>query len=90
MSEKTKVTLTVSGCETELPVLDATLGPNVVDIRSLTKSTGLFAFDPGFMSTASCESKITYIDGDEGCCITVVIPSNSLPKNPIIWKSATC
>ena len=66
MSEKTKVTLTVSGCETELPVLDATLGPNVVDIRSLTKSTGLFAFDPGFMSTASCESKITYIDGDEG------------------------
>ena len=66
MSEKTKVTLTVSGCETELPVLDATLGHNVVDIRSLTKSTGLFAFDPGFMSTASCESKITYIDGDEG------------------------
>ena len=66
MSEKTKVTLTVSGCETELPVLDAALGHNVVDIRSLTKSTGLFAFDPGFMSTASCESKITYIDGDEG------------------------
>ena len=66
MSEKTKVTLTVSGCETELPVLDATLGHNVVDIRSLTKATGLFAFDPGFMSTASCESKITYIDGDEG------------------------
>ena len=38
----------------------------MVDIRTLTKNTGLFSFDPGFVSTASCESKITYIDGDEG------------------------
>ena len=50
----------------ELPVLEASIGHDVVDIRALTKSTGLFSFDPGFVSTASCESKITYIDGDEG------------------------
>ena len=50
----------------ELPVLEASIGHDVVDIRALTKNTGLFSFDPGFVSTASCESKITYIDGDKG------------------------
>lgn len=50
----------------ELPVLEASLGNDVIDIRALTKHTGLFSFDPGFVSTASCESKITYIDGEEG------------------------
>ena len=50
----------------ELPVLEASIGHDVVDIRTLTKNTGLFSFDPGFVSTASCESKITYIDGDKG------------------------
>ncbi|MDX6751029.1 citrate synthase [Geminicoccaceae bacterium 1502E] len=50
----------------DLPVLDGTIGPQVVDIRKLYGSTGLFTYDPGFTSTASCSSKITYIDGDEG------------------------
>lgn len=50
----------------ELPVLPGTLGPDVIDIRALNKSTGMFTFDPGFVSTASCESKITFIDGDKG------------------------
>lgn len=50
----------------ELPVHSGTLGPDVIDIRALNKSTGMFTFDPGFVSTASCESKITFIDGDEG------------------------
>ena len=50
----------------ELPVLQGTLGNDVVDIRTFTKGTGMFTFDPGFMSTASCESKITFIDGDKG------------------------
>jgi len=59
---------TISGPEGQaaLPVLSGTVGPNVVDIRKLYGSTGLFTFDPGFTSTASCRSKITYIDGDEG------------------------
>ncbi|WP_374349227.1 citrate synthase [Chitinimonas sp.] len=49
----------------ELPVLKGTLGPDVVDIRAFGK-TGMFTHDPGFMSTSSCESKITFIDGDLG------------------------
>ncbi|WP_150524874.1 citrate synthase [Roseibium sediminis] len=47
-------------------IKDGTIGPSVVDISSLYKDSGMFTYDPGFTSTASCESKITYIDGDEG------------------------
>ena len=50
----------------EIPVLSGTDGPNVLDIRSLFKNTGMFTYDPGFTSTASCDSSITYIDGDKG------------------------
>ena len=49
----------------DLPVISGTVGPDVVDVRSLV-SKGIFTFDPGFVSTASCESEITYIDGDNG------------------------
>ncbi|WP_037588602.1 citrate synthase [Stenoxybacter acetivorans] len=50
----------------DLPVLSGTLGPDVLDIRKLYAGTDMFTFDPGFTSTASCESKITFIDGDKG------------------------
>jgi citrate synthase len=50
----------------ELPIKKATIGENVIDVSKLYASTGYFTFDPGFMSTGSCESKITYIDGDAG------------------------
>ncbi|XZG68798.1 citrate synthase [Chitinibacteraceae bacterium HSL-7] len=61
-----KVTLTYNGGQTlELPVMPGTLGPAVVDIRAFSK-TGMFTFDPGFLATSSCESKITFIDGDLG------------------------
>ena len=50
----------------ELPVLQGTLGNDVIDIRALKQSTNMFTLDPGFVSTASCESKITFIDGDKG------------------------
>jgi citrate synthase len=62
-----KVTFTYrEGSESlDLPVLAGTLGPDVVDIRNFAK-TGMFTFDPGFLATASCESKITFIDGDKG------------------------
>jgi citrate synthase len=50
----------------ELPILQGSSGPSVMDIRNLYSQTGLFTYDPGFTTTASCESKITYIDGDEG------------------------
>ena len=65
MSKSVKLT-TPNQEALELPVLEASIGHDVVDIRALTKNTGLFSFDPGFVSTASCESKITYIDGDKG------------------------
>ena len=49
-----------------LPLIESTLGPSVIDVRSLYKETGYFTFDPGFLSTGSCESKITFIDGSKG------------------------
>ncbi|WP_019961844.1 citrate synthase [Woodsholea maritima] len=58
--------LTINGKTIDLPVLKGSIGPDVVDIRTLYKQAGVFTFDPGFTSTASCESQITYIDGDEG------------------------
>ena len=67
MSEET-ATLGMNGADdgAEMPVLSGSLGPKVVDIRKLYAETGHFTYDPGFTSTASCESRITYIDGDEG------------------------
>ena len=50
----------------ELPIYKGTIGPDVIDIRKLYAQTGKFTYDPGFLSTASCNSTITYIDGDKG------------------------
>jgi citrate synthase len=62
-----KATLTLhDGRKIEFPVMPGTIGPDVVDIRALYGKTGVFTYDPGFMSTASCSSNITYIDGDAG------------------------
>ncbi len=62
------VTLTdnATGKTIELPVLDGTLGPRVIDVRKLYAETGMFTYDPGFTSTASCDSAVTFIDGDKG------------------------
>jgi len=66
MTDK-KAHLTIDGLDTQidLPIYSSSVGPDVIDVTSITKN-GFFTFDPGFMSTASCESKITFIDGDEG------------------------
>ena len=61
-----KSTLTLGEMNVDLPVRKGTIGPDVIDIGALYKHTGAFTYDPGFTSTASCESKITYIDGDQG------------------------
>ncbi|UXN69544.1 citrate synthase [Devosia neptuniae] len=62
-----KVAKLVIGDQTyEFPVLAGSVGPEVIDIRSLYAKTGLFTYDPGFTSTAACDSAITYIDGDKG------------------------
>jgi len=55
-----------NGKSYEFPILEATVGPSVVDISTLYKETGMFTFDRGYTSTASCRSKITYIDGEKG------------------------
>ena len=64
----TKATLSFSdgSPSVEFPVYKGSTGPDVIDIRKLYGQTGKFTFDPGFMSTAACESEITYIDGDKG------------------------
>jgi citrate synthase len=68
VAAKESVTLTdnSTGKTAELPLLSGTLGPKVVDIRKLYSDLGHFTFDPGYTATGSCESKITFIDGDEG------------------------
>jgi citrate synthase len=59
-------TLNLGDQQVDLPVVSGTVGPDVIDIRKLYAQTDCFTFDPGFTSTASCESQLTYIDGDEG------------------------
>jgi len=66
MTEQRTATLTLDDKTTELPVMSGTIGPDVIDIRTLYGKTGAFTFDPGFMATAACKSSITYIDGDKG------------------------
>src|SRR3989338_170271 len=65
MSDSAKLILP-NGKEISFPIRKASIGQDVIDITSLYKETGMFTYDPGFLSTASCESKITFIDGDKG------------------------
>jgi len=65
MSASAKLKLP-NGKEITLPIREASIGQNVIDISQLYKESGMFTYDPGFLSTASCESKITFIDGDQG------------------------
>ena len=81
MAER-KAILSIDGKEQalELPIYSGSLGPDVVDVRSLTPS-GLFTYDPGFVSTASCESKITYIDGNKGILLHRGYPIEQLAEH---------
>lgn len=80
MSEKS-ATVTFGGKSADLPVRSGSIGPDVVDIGSLYKQTTMFTYDPGFTSTASCESKITYIDGDEGVLLHRGFPIEQLAEH---------
>jgi citrate synthase len=71
---------TVDGTTKDYPVLQGTVGPEVIDIRKLYANTGRFTFDPGFTSTAACESKITYIDGDAGVLLYRGYPIDQLAE----------
>ena len=65
----------------ELPIYKGSMGPDVIDIRKLYGQTGKFTYDPGFMSTASCNSAITYIDGDKGELLYRGYPIDNLAQN---------
>ena len=73
--------LAAGGKETEMAVLKGSVGPDVIDIRKLYGQTGMFTYDPGFTSTASCESALTYIDGDEGVLLHRGYPIGQLAEN---------
>lgn len=72
-----KAVLHLDGKEIELPIYSGTLGPDVIDVKDVLAS-GHFTFDPGFMATASCESKITFIDGDKGILLHRGYPIDQL------------
>lgn len=74
-----KATLTFGDQTLDLPILDGTLGPPVIDINELAK-LGVFTYDPGFSSTAACESKITFIDGDKGVLLYRGYPIQQLAE----------
>ena len=65
----------------ELPIYQGNIGPDVIDIRKLYGQTGMFTYDPGFLSTASCQSSITYIDGDKGELLYRGYPIEQLAEN---------
>ncbi len=75
-----KFKISYKGKELELPVYHGTQGPDVVDIARLYKETGLFTYDPGYRSTASCKSEITFIDGGEGILQYCGYPIDQLAK----------
>src|ERR1043166_3414459 len=80
--DKTKTgALTVGNNNWDFPVLEGTIGPEVIDISKLYAQSGMFTYDPGFTSTASCESKITYIDGDEGILLYLGYPIEQLAEH---------
>src|SRR5215203_2742366 len=74
------VKLEFEGKASEYPVMSGTVGPDVIDIRKLYAATGAFTYDPGFTSTASCQSAITYIDGDEGVLLHRGYPIDQLAE----------
>ena len=82
MTENTKATITLENTESccSFPIQSGSLGPDAIDIRTLHKITGAFTYDPGFTSTASCSSKITYIDGDQGILLYRGYPIEQLAE----------
>ena len=80
MADKTATLKLPDGRTLEFPVLPGTVGPEVVDIRTLYGKSGMFTYDPGFMSTASCSSSITYIDGDAGVLLYRGYPIEQLAQ----------
>ncbi len=81
MTDRTTTVTTDDGREAKLPTFGGTHGPTVMDVRSLQKQTGLFTYDPGYASTSSCKSEITFIDGNEGVLLYRGYPIEQLAQS---------
>ena len=79
-ASKAPAKLTIGDKSYELPIMSGSTGPDVMDVRKFYADSDLFTFDPGFTSTASCESKITYIDGDAGILLHRGYPIDQLAE----------
>ena len=81
MSEDVYRLKSPDGLEIDLPVRSGTIGPDVIDIAKLYREQGVFTYDPGFVSTGSCESDITFIDGEKGILMYRGYPVEQLANN---------
>ena len=81
MSQDAYRLISPNGTETELPIRSGTTGPDVIDIARLYKAHGVFTYDPGFVATGSCESDITFIDGEKGVLMYRGYPVEQLAAN---------
>lgn len=88
MTNAHAATLEVGEKSYEYPVMQGSVGPEVVDIRKLYADTGRFTYDPGFTSTAACESKITYIDGEAGVLLHRGYPIDQLAEQSSFMEVA--
>ncbi|HEV2866000.1 MAG TPA: citrate/2-methylcitrate synthase, partial [Allosphingosinicella sp.] len=86
MPDKASLTIGEKGFEYDL--LSGTVGPDVIDVRKLYAQTGTFTYDPGFTSTASCQSQITYIDGDQGILLHRGYPIDQLAEHSTFMEVA--
>jgi len=80
MTDRTTATLRIGSNELELPMFSPAAGPDVIDIRKLYSEAGVFTYDPGYTSTASCDSTITFIDGEEGILLHRGYPIDQLAE----------
>ena len=89
-SAKRSVTITLDGTNksSQLPLVEGTIGPPVADIRRIYGDLGIFTYDPGYGATAACESKITYIDGDEGVLLYRGYPIEQLAEHSTFLEVA--
>ncbi|MBF0887454.1 MULTISPECIES: citrate synthase [Gluconobacter] len=88
MSENRSATLCLDGLSRQFPLLEGTIGPDVMDMRALSQKTGVFSFDPGLGSTATCTSAISYIDGDKGVLLHRGYPIEDLALNASFTETA--
>src|SRR4051812_20507491 len=83
-----KATLSIGGGSFDYDILSGTVGPEVIDVRKLYAQTDVFTYDPGFTSTASCQSEITYIDGDAGILLHRGYPIDQLAEHSTFMEVA--